>query len=56
MNEINKLKEKEESTQNNIEKLKNDLDYIEFLAYSKFKMVKQGERIFRVKDFKTINQ
>ena len=56
INEINKLKEKRLNATNHIQKLQNNLDYIEFLAYSKFKMVKPGEKIFRVKDFKTVNE
>ena len=56
INEINKLKEKRLNVTNHIQKLQNNLDYIEFLAYSKFKMVKPGEKIFRVKDFKTVNE
>ena len=35
-------------------KVENDLDYIEFIAYSRFKMVKPGEKIYRIKDYKTI--
>ena len=37
----------------NIDKLNNDLDYIEKLAYEKFRMVKPGEKIYKVKDQKT---
>ena len=34
--------------------LENDMEYIQFLAYSKYKMVKPGEKIFRIKDSKNI--
>ena len=37
----------------NIDKLNNDLDYIEKLAYEKFRMVQPGEKIYKVKDQKT---
>jgi cell division protein FtsB len=45
----------EESIEKHIDRLTNDFDYLEFIAYSRFKMVKPGERIFRVKDYKVIN-
>lgn len=52
---INKLYNNEESIEKHIDRLTNDFDYLEFIAYSRFKMVKPGERIFRVKDYKVIN-
>ena len=52
--EIKQLKIEEEEIKVHLEKLENDLDYIEFIAYSKFKMVKPGEKIYRVKDYKTL--
>ena len=52
---INELYDSEESIQEHIDRLTNDFDYLEFIAYSRFKMVKPGERIFRVKDYKVIN-
>ena len=39
---------------NHLDKLENDFDYIEYLAYSKFRMVKPGEKIYRIKDYKLI--
>ena len=53
---INELYSDEALIEDHIDKLTNDFDYIEFLAYSRYKMVKQGEKIFRVKDYKEINQ
>ena len=52
---INELYDSEESIQEHIDRLTNDFDYLEFIAYSRFKMVKPGEKIFRVKDYKVIN-
>ena len=48
------LKEEEKQIKGHLNKLENDLDYIEFIAYSRFKMVKPGEKIYRIKDYKTI--
>ena len=52
---INELYDSQESIQGHIDRLTNDFDYLEFIAYSRFKMVKPGEKIFRVKDYKVIN-
>ena len=54
INQLSKLKKEESIINNHIYKLKEDLQYIEFLAYSKFKMVKPGEKIFRIKDTKQV--
>jgi len=56
MQSINELYNDEALIEGHINKLTNDFDYIEFIAYSRYKMVKQGEKIFRVKDYKEINQ
>ena len=56
MESINELYNDEALIEDHINKLTNDFDYIEFIAYSRYKMVKQGEKIFRVKDYKEINQ
>ena len=53
---INKLYNDEASIEDHINKLTDDFNYIEFIAYSRYKMVKQGEKIFRVKDYKEINE
>ena len=53
---INELYNDEALIEDHINKLTNDFDYIEFIAYSRYKMVKQGEKIFRVKDYKEINE
>ena len=53
---INELYNDEALIEDHINKLSNDFDYIEFIAYSRYKMVKPGEKIFRVKDYKEINQ
>ena len=51
---IEQLKEEEKQMKGHLNRLENDLDYIEFIAYSRFKMVKPGEKINRIKDYKTI--
>ena len=56
MESINELYNDEALIEDHINKLTNDFDYIEFIAYSRYKMVKQGEKIFRVKDYKEINE
>ena len=56
MQSINELYNDEALIEDHINKLTNDFDYIEFIAYSRYKMVKQGEKIFRVKDYKEISQ
>ena len=53
---INELYNDEALIEDHIDKLTNDFDYLEFLSYSRYKMVKQGEKIFRVKDYKELNQ
>ena len=52
--QINQLKQEELNMINHLDKLENDFDYIEYLAYSKFRMVKPGEKIYRIKDYKLI--
>ena len=49
---LNDLYNQENLLLKNIDKLNNDLDYIEKLAYEKFRMVKPGEKIYKVKDQK----
>ena len=49
--EISTLQSSENHTLNHIQRLSNDMEYLEFLAYSKFKMVKPGEKIFKIKEF-----
>ena len=56
MNQIELLELHEEMIGEHIEKLTNNLEYIEFLAYSKFQMVKPGEKIYKIKDFKDVNK
>ena len=53
-NELEKIQLEQKELTTHLDKLENDIDYIEFLAYSKYKMVKPGEKIFRVKNTKTI--
>ena len=52
MEEISILQNNENLLIDHIDRLSNDFEYIEFLAYSKFKMVKPGEKIFKIKDYK----
>ena len=60
LNEISMLEKEEYFIRNNINQLTNNLDYIEFLAYSKYQMVHDDERIYphqkiyRIKDQKMI--
>ena len=54
-NELVSLQKQEKTSVEHIEKLENDINYIEFIAYSKYKMVKSGEKIFRIKNRKKIN-
>ena len=56
MQSIHKLYNNKELIGEHIDRLSNDFDYIEFLAYSRYKMVKPGEKIFRIKDYKEINE
>ena len=53
-NELEKIQLEQKELTIHLDKLENDIDYIEFLAYSKYKKVKPGEKIFRVKNTKTI--
>ena len=54
-NEIHLLQQKEEFLRDNIVKLKNpNLDYIEFLAYTKYQMVHEGEKY--IKNHSTTNK
>tara|TARA_Y100001970_G_C13831464_1_gene649919 strand:+ start:226 stop:519 length:294 start_codon:yes stop_codon:yes gene_type:complete len=54
-NELSNIQLEKEKLIEHINKLENDISYIEFLAYSKYKMVKPGEKIFRVKNTKKID-
>jgi len=47
---IAQLREEKEILKNEKSKLENDLDYIEKIAREKYKMVKPGEKIFKVID------
>jgi len=57
-NEVKILEQEEKFIKNNINQLNNNLEYIEFLAYSKYKMVHKDEtiyphdKIYRIKDQK----
>ena len=56
INEVKILEQEEKFIKNNIIQLNNNLEYIEFLAYSKYKMVHKDEtiyphdKIYRIKD------
>ena len=52
--ELEKIQLEQKELTTHLDQLENDIDYIEFLAYSKYKMVKPGEKIFRIKNTKTI--
>ena len=58
INEVKILEQEEKFIKNNIIQLNNNLEYIEFLAYSKYKMVHKDEtiyphdKIYRIKDQK----
>ena len=60
LNEISMLEKEEYFIRNNINQLTNNLDYIEFLAYSKYQMEHDDEiiyphqKIYRIKDQKMI--
>ena len=47
---ISQLREEKENLKNEKSKIENDLDYIEKIAREKYKMVKPGEKIFKVID------
>ena len=47
---IAQLREEKEILKNEKSKIENDLDYIEKIAREKYKMVKPGEKIFKVID------
>ena len=57
-NEVKILEQEEKFIKNNITQLNHNLEYIEFLAYSKYKMVHKDEtiyphdKIYRIKDQK----
>ena len=60
INEVEILEKEEEYIKNNITQLNNNLEYIEFLAYNKYQMVHENERIYpndriyRIKDQKKL--
>ena len=60
VNEIFILEKEEKFIKNNIDQLTNNLDYIEFLAYTKYQMVHDDERIYphqkiyKIQDRKTL--
>ena len=45
---ISQLRNEKEKVRNEKNKIENDLDYIEKIAREKYKMVKPGEKIFKV--------
>ena len=47
---ISSLREERENLKNEKNKIENDLSYIEKIAREKYKMVKPGEKIFKVVD------
>ena len=47
-NQITQLREERENRKEEKNKIENDLDYIEKIAREKYKMVKPGEKIFKV--------
>ena len=47
---ISQLREEKEILKNEKSKIENDLEYIEKIAREKYKMVKPGEKIFKVID------
>ena len=47
---ISQLREEKEVLKNEKNKIENDLNYIEKIAREKYKMVKPGEKIFKVTD------
>ena len=47
-NHITQLREEREKKKEEKNKIENDLDYIEKIAREKYKMVKPGEKIFKV--------
>ena len=50
-NHITQLREEREKRKNEKNKIENDLDYIEKIAREKYKMVKPGEKIFKVVEY-----
>ena len=49
-NKIANLRAERETLKNEKNKIENDLNYIEKIAREKYKMVKPGEKIFKVID------
>lgn len=47
-NQITQLRDEREKRKEEKNKIENDLDYIEKIAREKYKMVKPGEKIFKV--------
>jgi cell division protein DivIC len=52
--EIQNIKSKIDDKNQEIRSLESDLDYIEKIAREKYKMVKKGEKVYRVRDERTI--
>ena len=52
--EIQEIKSKIEDKNQEIKALETDLEYIERIAREKYKMVKKGEKVYRVRDERTI--
>ncbi|MBT3251816.1 MAG: septum formation initiator family protein [Candidatus Marinimicrobia bacterium] len=52
--EIKLMKEQRIQLKTDKDRLENDLEYIEQLAREKFRMVKPGEKVFRVRDNRTV--
>ena len=55
-NQVESLLTQQVKLQNEITKLNVDQDYIEQMAREKFMLVKPGEKVFRVKESKTMSQ
>jgi len=54
--EVESLLTQQVKLQNEITKLNVDQDYIEQMARERFMLVKPGEKVFRVKESKTMSQ
>jgi len=54
--DIKKMIVKEKELNIELDKLLNDTAYIKKIAQEKFHMIKSGEKVFRVKDKKKLNE
>ncbi len=55
VSQISELKQQREQLKIERNRLETDMDYIEQIAREKFRMVKPGEKVFRVKDNRTVS-